>query len=263
MSLIVSVRIPNYVIIAADSSFTLMEFHGKKYDNIEAVCPNCNDKHNVKHEYNIPSRIAHNFTNVDKIMPFLEKFAIGVWNSGIINNISAHHSIKIVEQNIEKILKNQPEIKKYDIEYIANLIQEEFYKLFNKDNDNYNKLIQDYPHIINLHLVGCTELIPQAAEINISKDPADIIIHKSFGCTISGENKLIKSMWDMDVNHINESGIDITPAYNIFSLVDGIEYAEFLIKYTMEYQKFSKYIPNVGGDIRIAYISKYDGFQWR
>ena len=53
-------------------------------------------------------------------------------------------------------------------------------------------------------------------------------------------------------------------SYNIkmFSLQDAIDFAEFLIRTTIDCQRFSVMIPNVGGDIDIALVTPFNGFQW-
>ena len=46
------------------------------------------------------------------------------------------------------------------------------------------------------------------------------------------------------------------------TLQDAIDYAIFLIRTTIDYQRFATMVPTVGGDIDVAIITHHGGFQW-
>jgi len=52
------------------------------------------------------------------------------------------------------------------------------------------------------------------------------------------------------------------PAYQVFSLQDAVNYAEFMIRTTANHQEFSQQLASVGGEIDIALVTPFDVFQW-
>ena len=68
---------------------------------------------------------------------------------------------------------------------------------------------------------------------------------------------MVQAVWGLHKTHPESQ-----PPYHVFSLQDAIDYAEFLIRTTIAHQRFSQTIPNVGGDIDIALVTPFDGFQW-
>jgi hypothetical protein len=46
------------------------------------------------------------------------------------------------------------------------------------------------------------------------------------------------------------------------TLPDAIDYAKFLVQTTADYQRFADMVPNVGGPIEVALITKWIGFRW-
>lgn len=46
------------------------------------------------------------------------------------------------------------------------------------------------------------------------------------------------------------------------NLQDAIDYTIFLIRTTIDYQRFATMVPVVGGDIDLAIITHHAGFKW-
>jgi hypothetical protein len=67
----------------------------------------------------------------------------------------------------------------------------------------------------------------------------------------------VQAIWSLQKEHPENQ-----PPYHTFSVQDAIDYAEFLIQTTISHQRFSQTIPSVGGDIDIALVTPFDGFQW-
>lgn len=49
---------------------------------------------------------------------------------------------------------------------------------------------------------------------------------------------------------------------DLMTLSDAVDYARFLIQATADFQRFAKMVPQVGGPIDIAVITKWAGFRW-
>ena len=50
--------------------------------------------------------------------------------------------------------------------------------------------------------------------------------------------------------------------YGSFSLKDAIDYAEYLINATANFQRFANTIPSVGGEVDVALITSFRPFVW-
>ena len=79
----------------------------------------------------------------------------------------------------------------------------------------------------------------------------------SMGCTVSGDTEVVKKLWE-----IGQANPARQTNYGSFSLKDAVDYVEFLINTTANFQRFSNMIPTVGGAVDIALITNYSDFKW-
>lgn len=78
-----------------------------------------------------------------------------------------------------------------------------------------------------------------------------------YGCSLGGDGRVIAKLWKDDPD------IPIAkPRYQFLNLQDAIDYAIFLIRTTIDYQRFATMAPLVGGNIDVAIITHHDGFKW-
>jgi hypothetical protein len=124
-----------------------------------------------------------------------------------------------------------------------------------RDNISIDTLPDDET-ILGFQIVGYDDTQPKTINLHIGKDVVPQVFDGS-GCTISGRQEVAQAIWGL-YHQQPES----QPPYQIFSLQDAIDYAEFLIRTTIDHQRFSQTIPNVGGDIDIALVTPFDGFRW-
>ena len=253
MTLIVSLRIPDGIVIAGDSLLMLM-----KQDNIDhkidVTCPDCNHKHKISNRLSMPPAPATTLSHAQKILPFCGKFGIGIFQTGLIDNKPVHSTIRFFEQSLK-----EQDISFESVTEIAKKIRVETHNLLKAQLEQENTsmdTVSDDLVLLGFQVVGYDGTEPKTIEISLGKG-ARSRVKATLGCTVSGSQEIVQAIWNL---HRGNPGIQ--PPYNLFSLQDGIDYAEFLIQTTITHQRFSRMIPNVGGDIDIAVITPFDGFRW-
>ncbi len=266
MTIAISIKVNDGVVIASDSATTMV-----------AKDP----------EGNIG--IMNIYQNADKIFNIRKKTPIGAitWGSGSIGNASISTLSKDFRNLIisdEEEWKINP--KNYTIEDIAKK-----YKKFMFD-DNYVKAFKDWAKnekpFIGFLIVGYSSNGDFAEEWEIQivngecKGPEKIREHNLTGISWRGRGEAIYRLYFgidnkiklvLSQNGLNDGLIEkivndcrnnlqvplVAPAMPI---QDAIDLAKFLVKFTIQYFKFSPGAQIVGGPIDIAAITKHEGFKW-
>ncbi len=251
MTLIVSVISSDGIVIAGDSLASLQgEINLSQASEI--TCPQCRHTHVVK--TNIHGNVRQStYSHTEKVFPFLKKYGIGVFGSGLIGNFSVNFLIRSFEDYAKKRIQ---------INGVSDLARElgvNQHNLLKKEIEKHNKSLDDFPdnHIfLGVQVVGYDLMQPKIIEILLGKEVKMNVFDK-LACYASGNTKTVEMIWE---HYKNDIGTE--PLYRIFSLQEAIDYVEFLIRTTIDYQRFSPEIPNVGGSIDIALVTPFDKFQW-
>ena len=77
------------------------------------------------------------------------------------------------------------------------------------------------------------------------------------GCTWGGDGQVVNQLWELGKKDPRRSA-----QYGGFSLQDAVDYAEYLINATANYQRFANMIPSVGGEVDIGLITPFRPFTW-
>lgn len=224
MTLIVSLRIPDGIVLAGDSLSTLPT---------PAV----------------PTTLSYR----QKIFPFCEKFGVGTFGADLLADTSVYFSLRLFEER----LKQQPPKGATEI---ARKIGTEFHNLLVEQLRREDVSVDALPAkqvFLGFQVVGYNESEPRTVEVLVGKEVRLHVLDK-LGCTVSGNQEIVQAIWGLSESS-SESSHSFPP---VTSLQDAIDYAEFLIRTTIDYQRFSPNFPNVGGDIDIALVTPFDGFRW-
>jgi len=250
MSLVVSLRVPDGIILAADS---LMTFQTQAVPKEEFVrCPNCNSK--IPHSLISPppAILSPGSSNFQKLFCIKKKnIGLGVFGMPFLTGRTIESHIRTLEK---KIFENET------VERVAAKVEEYFRAELNKEVGNIENIPErQFP--LGFQLAGYDE-----QEINIGKtfsieigrtSKIEPLHEKGFGCSISGDQRVILKLWKEDPN------IPLPmPPFQLLPLQDAIDYAIFLIDTTIKFQKFTPMTPTCGGSIDVAVITPHSGFQW-
>lgn len=253
MTLIVSLRIPDGIVIAGDSLATVVG-QSQLETTIGVVCPSCDHNHEIQQILPMPSLPATTFSYAQKVFPFYETFGVGTFGAGLLAGKSVYFAMRLLEQRLK-----EQRVSFKGITEVSQKIGVEFHKLLKEQLKLENHSIDtldpnQYP--LGFQVVGYDGTEPKTIEVFIGKEVTPRS-QDQLGCTYSGNGEVVQAIWGLYNTHPQSQ-----PPYPVFSLQDAIDYAEFLIRTTINHQRFSQTIPNVGGDIDIALVTPFDGFRW-
>lgn len=264
MTIAISVKVHNGVVLAADSASTLF-----------GVTP--------------PGQVAvvNIFTNARKIFNLYKGKPIGLitWGAGSMG----HASIGTLAKDFRQRLMDPSDEKygindDYTLEDVANKTRKFFFEetYVNEVKDKRGELSIGF--IIAGYSKG--ETLPEEWEINIVKRkcPKPTLIRKKEDAGISwrGEGeaimRLVKGYGRRLTNALKEINIPdekmseilavfnkhlrVPLSYPPMPIQDAIDLANFLCQATIMYSRFTPGASVVGGPIDIAAITKHEGFRW-
>ena len=247
MTLIVSVIAADGIVIAGDSLSSLNRQINMNQSG-EVSCPHCGKKHTVKANFqgNMPQAT---FSHSEKVFPLLNKFGIGAFGPGLIGNKSVNFLIHSFEQ-----FHKESNAAINGVTGLAKEIGSELHNFLKTELEREKKSLDDFPdnHVfLGFQIVGYDQLQPKIIEVLLGKEIKSHVFD-TLGCYASGNKEIVEIMWQL-----YKKKPETQPIYEIFSLQEAIDYADFLISSTINHQRFTPVVPNVGGEIDIALISPF------
>lgn len=254
MTLIVSLRIPDGIVIAGDSLATMMG-QIQVQTEVQVKCPECGQEHATTVDVPAPFVPSTTFSFAQKLSPFLKKYGVGSFGTGMLMGKSIYYILREFEQ----VCSASQNLRRINgVSDVAKDIGNHYHSLLKQQLDQENKSLEDIPEDANalgFQVVGYDGSDAKTVEIHIGR-VVTTNVHDQGGCTISGQPMVSQAIWSLYNDALQR------PAFEVFSLQDAIAYAEFLINTTATHQRFSHTMPNVGGEIDIALVTPFDDFKW-
>lgn len=251
MSLTISLRVPDGIVIATDSLFTIQTHTIPKEDFIS--CPTCTSR--IPHSlFSPPQAIPVSVTPYGQKLFCLKTKNIGIANYGMVFLAGRTFESLIREFEKKKVFGNET------IGKVAQNLENYLRGELIKEITDINKIPQgEFP--VGVQVAGYDEgeiSIGKTYLIKIGRTSEIEDVHtKGYGCTFGGDGRVIYKLWKEDPQ------IPIAmPNFQFLGLQDAIEYALFLMNTTIQFQRFATMIPTCGGEIDIAIITHHSGFQW-
>lgn len=249
MTLVVSLRIADGLVLATDSLATLQGRIGIEAD-LSVKCPECSKDIELKELKMPPIPVSSSTMSfAQKLFPFKKKFGIGCYGLNILNKKTIYYHMKSLEDKFETH-------KFKSVHEVADKIKKYFGEEIKKQIRDLDKAPEDFSPL-GFQVVGYDEnLNAKTIEVKIGKD-SKFKVYEGIGCTVNGDIDVVLHLWE-----IGKKDPRRRAKYSSFSLQDAIDYAEFLIKATATYQRFANIMPTVGGQVDIALITPYRQFTW-
>jgi hypothetical protein len=253
VTLNVSLRVPDGIVLASDSLATLMSSVNQRI-NVEGNCHKCGTKVEIKDVQTPPLTIpSSTWPYAQKMYPIQGRYGLATWGAGFVNYRSIYNHIIELADSFPKAIANEDHLEKMT-EFVTKYFHDQLLSEWKRTNLDVN-LQPDGWHPFGFQLCGFTkdangEPVPHTHLINIGKTPTIERID-SIGCTWSGDGSVVGLLWP-------KTGVGAAN-YAAFSLQDAIDYAKFLIRTTADFQRFSGRLPTVGGEIDIALITNRRG----
>ncbi len=251
MSLVVSLRVPDGIVVAGDSLSTsqnLLEFVAQ---NVEVECPRCKETVTGGELRLPPVPIPFSASSyTQKVFSLYEEIALAYHGQGVVNNRSVYYHVKEFERSNDAgslVAVRDRLITHLEKQLIA----------------QFPKHQEDAPpdwRPVSFHLNGYEETDGQRLGVtyvvSIGRENK-IERWDQVGCTIGGDLRVVQKLWEIGENDPRRKF-----NYGLFSLQDAIDLSEFLIKTTSTFQRFANELPTVGGEVDIALLTPFHGFQW-
>lgn len=248
MSLVVSLKIPDGVVIAADSLSTVQGQIALQ-PKLKADCLKCGSKIELKDipPLQMPTALSTS-SFAQKLFPFCGRFGIGAFGLSVLLGKTVGYLVEALEHEAG------PECD-YGVTHLAGVIQKRFDKLVREQFKDIDKAPDDF-YPLGFHVVGYDDDQGKIIEVKIGKK-STMVPHVDPGCTFSGAGQVVLKLWELGQNDQTQQ-----TNFAIFSLQDAIDYADYLINTTASHQRFAVMIPTVGGQVDIALVTPYRGFTW-
>lgn len=191
-----------------------------------------------------------------KLFPLKGKFGVGTFGSGIVNGKSMYSHFKILGQQVD-----QENISK--LSEIIKLLEEYFLDQLGQEAKERNIQIAEGVFPFGFKIVGHEndeQTSGEIATLEIGKTSKKENL-RDFGCTVGGDPHIVQKLWSKLMTGTGEIPIP-QPAFNLLTLQDALDYSDFLIRTTADYQRFANMIPTVGGPIDIGLVTNHSGFKW-
>jgi hypothetical protein len=253
MTLTISVKVPDGLVLAAESLQTLESTMTAKGE-LGVKCPKCQEEIKISDLQFPPIRIPAGFSpTANKIYEITRRTpSIGIvtYGAAFLQGRTIESHIRIFEGQKVVGVENIQEISQKLLDYFQNLLTKEIditklpegtvpigFQVAGFDKDSTEGKI-------NLVEVGKS---PKITPQNVGQ----------FGCFCSGDTRVVSKLWKED-----ESIPIPRPNFAVMTLQDAIDYAIFLIGTTVDYQTFATMIPTCGGEIDVMIITYDKGTQW-
>lgn len=251
MTLVISLRVPDGVVLAADSLQTTQVAFQPGVKDFKIKNPKTGEDISIG-DFRFPPIMMPTSTSsyAQKLFSFKEKFGVATFGSSIINNRTIYNHIKNLELSTQDKIDSVSKAGKIILEYFSSQLAEQLKTSGQKLNKG--------QIVMGFQVVGyetAKDLFGHTVDIGIGETPTSKM-HDGIGCTISGDTEVVRKVWEIG------QGTNRAPNYGSFSLKDAVDYVEFLINTTASFQRFANMIPTVGGSVDVALITNYSKFTW-
>ena len=232
MTLIVSLRIPDGIVIAGDSLATMMG-NLQPHVQFEVECPHCHQKHTVEGDLPPISMPSTTYPYAQKLFPFLQKYGVGAFGAGQLIGKTIFFAVREFEQEYLEARGEEPK----GVSNVAEILGNHLHNLLEKQVEIEGKKLEELPDNwkpLGVQVVGYDQQEAKTVEVSIGK----VVSYNPFsgiGVTVSGVSNVVQVLFDLGDKSPQEK-----PAYEAFTLQDAISYAEFLIRTTASQQQFSR-----------------------
>ncbi|HSY51394.1 MAG TPA: hypothetical protein VLC46_21500 [Thermoanaerobaculia bacterium] len=249
MTLVVSLLIPDGIVLAGDSLATI-ETLNTLQGQVDVTCPQCQHQHVVPAVIQGSMIPATSFPYAQKIFPFMKRYGIGTAGSGQLNGKSIYFIMRQLEEEVLRSPKRkQPE----SVDAVAKLVADRALSLLHDEAraaDVDPAIIQN--GYVQFQVLGYDGETPKVVRLYVGAT-VDSPEATNPGSYLIGVSDVSTALWNVRTD---------IPLYRHFSLQHAVEYAEFLISATASHQRFYGTLPSVGGSIDIALVTPFDGFRW-
>lgn len=250
MTLIVTLRVPDGIVIAGDSYQTTirtLQFQGE----IAINCEHCGRETRKKDFMGPPLAVpSSSLSNAQKVFPVTNKVGIGTFGVGIVNSKSIYYLVRHFREERRNSWQSEPPLNE-----VANEVADAIHTELKKEVGD-TSVIPETANLLGMLFVGFDDVgRPCTYEAKIGRESRVELLSTEAGISIAGDKGIAVALLEQ---LRQSSGLH----FESFSLQDAIDLADLLINATATAQRFGTSLPTVGGKVDIALVTEYSGFIW-
>ena len=277
MTLVVSLRVLDGVVLAADSLATMssqMLIEDNKqvacdscgnevmltdiYDGARSTksCPSCEAAIEVPVAKPAPIIPSSTLSFAQKVFPFLDVYGVAVFGSSAVNQKTVYNHLKGFERSLRDPQRKKTPVS--GVQEVATLIRDFCQTQFDAQFPPSMREKMQEGVFFGLQVVGYDNddsAVAKTIEMTFGSK-TEMRTDSMLGITASGDTPFLHTFTNVCKQ------LRMEPTIAALSLQDAVDYAELLINSTIGVQRFANMIPTVGGEIDIGLITNYSSFRW-
>lgn len=250
MTLNITVRVPDGIVIASDSLISQqMQLGIAPFEHV-TKCGSCgiDTKTLVQPPGQLPGIPVNSSPFANKLF-YIGQYGIAFHGSaGVGNRTLCNHVLNYVRAD---------EWRGKQVEDVADDMAKVLHGALKTDS-NFGKL-DDKMKPVGFQIAGYNEDdidLGTTLSVNIGRDVSmEKSSEKGRGFTFGGQPGVAMRLY-RQLNAADQV------SWDLLTLPDAVDFARFCIRTTADYQRFAQQVPTVGGPIDIAIITKWAGFRW-
>lgn len=247
MTINVSVRVPDGIVVASDS---LASFVLPVHQQIQVAmkCGSCGHENPPGVISTPPIGLPGNSTPLATKLFYVGNYALAFFGAAAINGRSLFNHVMVFRTTIYK--------DGMQIGDVANGIAKMLDDAIKADPNLQPGKVPAGQLVGGFQVSGydVTDIdVGRTAVVQyfVGKDPSRVD-HQDHNLTVTGNALIVNKLFPKNAH----------PNFGRMTIPDAIDYARFLVQTTSDYQRFADQVPTVGGPTEIALITKWIGFRW-
>ena len=252
MTMNVSVRVPDGIVIASDSLATSLIPMQAQFQIGPRKCEKCGHETGGEMIQMPPVGVPGYSTPLASKLFYIDNYGLAFFGASALNRRSMFNHIMVYRTTIHKAGMQLAEI--------ADKLAEQLVEA--ASNDPNAAKAKDGTELGGFQISGYNDEdvdIGRTAIVTLRKgqDPARQDEKQEYGVTVTGQQAVVQMLFSKVAG-----GATAVPRFHTMTVPDAIDYARFLVQTTSDYHRFADMVPLVGGPTEIALITKWIGFRW-
>lgn len=252
MTINVSLKVPDGIVIACDSLATSLMPIQAKFQVTPPKCPDCGKEQPAGQIQMPPIGVPFSSTPLASKLFYINNYGLTFFGASSINGRSLFNHVMVYRTTIYKSSMNMLDIASG----LAAMLTEAINNDSAIDKNKPDTLVGGF------QICGYDEDDIDFGRTSVvylfaGKPSKREDMKQEYGITVTGQNMVVDFLFQNP-----KSGVSPKPNFAKMTLADAIDYARFLVQTTSDYHRFMDAVPTVGGPTEVALITKWIGFRW-
>lgn len=252
MTINVSLRVPDGIVVAADSLATSLVPLQQAVQIGPFKCESCGHEHQGGTVQMPPIGVPGSSTPLASKLFYISNYGLTFFGASSINGRSVFNHVMVYRTTTYKSGMNLSEIADGLAAQLQDAARQDAAIAQSKPGSvigGFQVCGYDAEDID----VGRTSIVT----LLVGQDPKREDVKQDYSVTVTGQQAVVQLLFQNP-----PGGASPKPNFSKMTLPDAIDYARFLVQTTSDYHRFADAVPLVGGPTEVALITKWIGFRW-